>query len=175
VLGVEQRFLLVAALHLLQEDQVGAQAVKAQAQFIQRVAPAQCRAALVDVVADDTDERHRGNGVFQSRRQCQITSVQGAHRQRLRSFPYEAKSVHQHKQPRQLGSISHSCLSSLQLFAGHHSEKERYLYQRRGQELLVPQLISLEFTSSPTHHKLTVLLYTNFIWNSMQSLFTVCT
>lgn len=64
VLGVEQRFLLVAALHFLQEDQVGAQAVKAQAQFVQRVATTQRRATFMDVVADDTNERHGGDGAF---------------------------------------------------------------------------------------------------------------
>lgn len=65
VLGVEQRLLLVATLHFLQEDQVGAQAIQAQAQFIQGVAAAQRRAALMDVVADDTDERHGGDGASQ--------------------------------------------------------------------------------------------------------------
>lgn len=64
MLGVEQRFLLVAALHFLQEDQVGAQAIQAQAQFVQRVAAAQRRATFMDVVADDTDERHGGDGAF---------------------------------------------------------------------------------------------------------------
>ncbi len=40
VLRVEQRLMLVAALDFLQEDQIWAQAIQAQAKFIQGVAPA---------------------------------------------------------------------------------------------------------------------------------------
>ncbi len=53
VLLVEHEGRLVAALHLLQEHQVGPQAVQAQPQLVEGLAPAQGRAALVDVVADD--------------------------------------------------------------------------------------------------------------------------
>ncbi|MNJ61826.1 hypothetical protein D3C77_576350 [compost metagenome] len=64
VLRVEQGSLLVAALDFLQEDKIRAQAIQAQAKFIQGVEPAQCRTALVNVVADDTDERHKSDGAF---------------------------------------------------------------------------------------------------------------
>ncbi|MNT49599.1 hypothetical protein D3C72_1864620 [compost metagenome] len=85
MLGIEQRFLLVAALDLLQEDQVGAQAIQAQAKFIQGVAPAQCRTALVDVVADDSDERHGSNGAFQILRTAgRVPEDAPARRRRLR-------------------------------------------------------------------------------------------
>src|SRR3546814_16307700 len=55
VLSIQTDALLVAALHFLQEQQVGAQSVQAQTQVRQRFTTARCRTAFVNVVAYDPD------------------------------------------------------------------------------------------------------------------------
>src|SRR3546814_9192222 len=58
VLSIQTDALLVAALHFLQEQQVGAQSVQAQTQVRQRFTTARCRTAFVNVVAYDPDNGH---------------------------------------------------------------------------------------------------------------------
>src|SRR5690606_18999005 len=58
VLGMQDVLALVAPLHFLKKQQVGMQAIQAQAQLRQRFARADRRSALVDVVADDAQDRH---------------------------------------------------------------------------------------------------------------------
>ncbi|CFV99654.1 Uncharacterised protein [Bordetella pertussis] len=84
VLGVQDRGYLVASLDLLQEDQVRTQAIQAQAQIVEGLAPAQGRAAFVDVVADYANKRHRRYGALSKRAKprhcpaCPIPAAGGA-------------------------------------------------------------------------------------------------
>src|SRR3546814_18621554 len=59
VLSIQTAALLVAALHFLQEPQVGAQSVQAQTQVRQRFTTARSRTAFVNVVSYDPAHGHR--------------------------------------------------------------------------------------------------------------------
>src|SRR5690606_24251990 len=71
MLTVQAGALLVAALHFLQEEQIGPQVVETQSQRRQRFTGARRRATLMNVVADDPEDGHRWRAPSWRFRSCE--------------------------------------------------------------------------------------------------------